>query len=527
MKHYDISILIPSRNEEFLSETIADIIRNKRGNTEILIGLDGSPAIKPIPEHPDVRVIEEKESIGQRAMTNKLCRMSEAKYIIKTDAHCSFDEGFDIKLMADMQDNWTVVPVMRNLHAFDWVCENGHRRYQGPSGDCKECGLPTVKDICWIAKPNPQSMFYRFDTTLHFQYWNELKKHKDYQGDIAETMSLQGSFFMLTREKYWDLDICEENFGSWGQQGVEVACKTWLSGGRVVVNKKTWYAHMFRTQGGDFGFPYEQSGKQIQHARNYSKELFVNNKWPKAIHTFEWLLKKFNPPEWNINKTKGIVYYTDNRIDERILKWGQDQIKKSNLPIVSVSLKPLEFGKNIVLDMERGYITMFKQILTGLKALDTDVVFLCEHDVLYHESHFDFNPIRDDVYYYNMNSWITRTSDGFAVKYDQKSLSGLCADRKFLIKHFEKRIKICEEVGFSRAMGFEPGTHKRKERVDDFKAEGYLSEYPNIDIKHSKNLTKARWRQEDFRDKRNCQNWKEQNIKDGIDGWDNLEAIII
>ena len=40
-----------------------------------------------------------------------------------------------IKLMADMKDNWTMVPVMRNLHAFDWVCGGCLRReYQGKIG---------------------------------------------------------------------------------------------------------------------------------------------------------------------------------------------------------------------------------------------------------------------------------------------------------------------------------------------------------------------------------------------------------
>jgi hypothetical protein len=104
---------------------------------------------------------------------------------------------------------------------------------------------------------------------------------------------------MATRKKYWELNLCDEEFGSWGQQGTEVACKTWLSGGEVKVNKKTWYSHLFRTQGSDFGFPYPQSSRQIENARKRSRELFLNDKWPKAIHPFSWLLEKFKPiPDW-------------------------------------------------------------------------------------------------------------------------------------------------------------------------------------------------------------------------------------
>ena len=137
---YDLSILIPSRNEEFLARTVQDILEHKRGNTEIIVGLDGQWATPGLEDHKDVTIVYYPESIGQRAMTNQLCKVSTAKYVMKLDAHCALDEGFDVKLMAGMQDNWTVAPTMRNLHAFNWVCPSGHVRYQGPSGPCKEEG---------------------------------------------------------------------------------------------------------------------------------------------------------------------------------------------------------------------------------------------------------------------------------------------------------------------------------------------------------------------------------------------------
>lgn len=518
---YDLSILIPARNEMFLARTVQDLLENIEGNTEIIVVLDGAWSNPGMPQHERLTVVYFPQSIGQRAATNQAARLSKAKYLIKVDAHCAFDKGFDVKLMADMEDDITMVPVMRNLHVFDWVCKNGHRRYQGPSGPCTECGEETTRDIVWIPKDSPRSTSYCFDKTLHFQYFGEYKPKQI--GDLVETMSLQGSFFMLTREKYWELDICDEGHGSWGQQGVEVACKTWLSGGRVICNKKTWYAHLFRTQGSDFGFPYPNPG--VEKARAYSRDLWLNNKWPKAIRPLSWLIEKFNPPYWDTSV--GILYYTDNTLNEKIMKQCQDQIRlgaKGNR-IVSVSLKKIDFGDNITLPLERGYLTMFKQILAGLEQLDTDIVFFCEHDVLYHPSHFDFRPPRKDVYYYNMNCWQLRASDGHAVYYDCKRLSGLCADRLFLIQHYKERIRRVEAEGFTRKMGFEPGTHNRAERVDDFKAEGWRSEYPNIDIRHDGNLTSSRWDPSQFKDQRNCQNWQES---DGvIPGWGLTHDIIV
>lgn len=516
---YDLSILIPARNEEFLNRTIEDILSNIEGKTEIIVVLDGYWV--DIPQHERVTVVHHPVSVGQRAATNEACRLSNAKYVMKVDAHCAFDKGFDVKMMNEMQDNWTMVPTMRNLHVFDWVCEEGHRRYQGQSGPCLECGKPTKKDIVWIAKKNPQSNGYRFDNTLHFQYWNEYAKTQT--GDLIESMSIQGSCFMLTREKYWELNICDEAHGSWGQQGTEVACKTWLSGGRVIINKKTWYAHLFRTQGGDFGFPYPNPG--IQKAREYSRELWFKNKWDKAIHPLSWLIDKFNPPGWNVSK--GILYYTDNELDPKIMNMCQDQIKKcaKDNRIISVSLKPLDFGDNIYLPLERGYLTMAKQILAGLEALETDIVYFCEHDVLYHPSHFDFIPEKKDVYYYNVNVWKVRANDGFSVRVDDcRQLSGLCAYRETLIKHFKERVRRIESEGFNRKMGFEPGTHNRQERIDDLKSGIWKSEFPNLDIRHDKNLTSSRWKKEQFRNQKYTEGWTEKNIKD-VEGW-NIKNII-
>src|SRR5579859_2275007 len=136
--------------------------------------------------------------------------------------------------------------------------------------------------------------------------------------------------------------------------------------------------------------------------------------------------------------TKGCIYYTDNRPKEFILEKCQQEIKNGwQGKIVSVSLKPINFGENIVLPMERGLPTMITQITMALEALDTDIVFFLEHDVLYHPTHFDFVPVRDDVYYYNLNNWRWGIKEDFAITYDGlHSLSQLCCSRKLALEHY-------------------------------------------------------------------------------------------
>lgn len=303
----DLSILIPARNEMWLKRTIEDILEHIESDTEILVGLDGSWADPVIEDHSRVTILHTGVSIGQRAMTNRLAKLSKARYVMKVDAHCSFDQGFDRKMIAFFKEHghdMIAVPVMRNLHVFDWVCEDGHRRYQGPSGPCAECGKPTTMDVVWIPKTRPESTSYCFDAEPHFQYFRDYTRRPEYKDmkekhGYTETMSLQGSCFMVSRHNYWKYEVCDERAGSWGNQGIELACSAWLSGLRVLVNHNTWYAHLFRTQGGDFGFPYEQSGREVEKTKKYIRDKFWEKKHPKQIHDVQWLVDKFAPvPGW-------------------------------------------------------------------------------------------------------------------------------------------------------------------------------------------------------------------------------------
>lgn len=525
-----LSVLIPARNEEFLAKTIENILENIRGDTEIIVVCDGNWPSPPIEDHPKVSMIYHSESIGQRAATNEAAKLSTSKFIMKSDAHCIFDEGFDVKLMSDCKYDWTVVPRMFNLHAFNWKCLKCERQtYQGPKPtNCKKCNNTTEFEMVIIWKPKRQASDYMwFNRELKFQYFDktalksfggdidELKKryhhkYRDWAKDeITDQMTSLGACWLMHQGRFWDLGGLDERHGSWGQMGVEIACKSWLSGGRQVVNKKTWFAHMFRTQSG-FGFPYSNRG--TDKAKEYSKNLWLNDKWEGAKHPLSWMIDKFSPlPDWEeLDKiTKGLVYYTDNRLDNKIFNSVQKQLEiAANVyQIISVSLKPTEFGQNIVLNRERGILSMFKQILVGLENCTTDIVFLVEHDVLYHTSHFEFVPPRKDVFYYNQNNWKVDAKTGQALFYYSNQTSGLCAYRSLLLEHYRKRVEIVEREGFSRKMGFEPGTHGRKERVDNYKAKSWMSKHPNIDIRHDKNLTPSRWKQEQFRNKKFCQGW--------------------
>lgn len=536
----DMSILIPARNEMFLKQTIENIVANIEADTEVIAVADGCWPDPPLVDHPRVMLVHHTVSIGQRAATNEAARISRAKYVLKCDAHCAFDKGFDVKLMAPYESgelgmDATTIPRMYNLHAFDWQCAAcGERTYQGPKpAKCAKCGhRDHAMAIVWQPRLSRKTDFARFDHTLHFQYWREYDKRPAAKGDIADVMCCVGAGWMLPRERYWEIGGMDEAHGSWGQMGVELACKSWLSGGRQVVNKRTWFAHMFRTQQG-FGFPYPNPG--IDTARAHSRSLWFDGKWPGAKRPLAWMLEKFAPvPDWHDRPeapivhagkprpaappTKGMVYYTDNRLDERLMAACMKVLDRcrNGHDLVSVSLKPLDYGRNITLALERGQLTMFKQILAGLEACKADVVFLVEHDLLYHPSHFEFTPPTQGAYYYNENTWKVDAASGQALFYHCKQTSGLCAWRDLLLEHYRKRVAKVEAEGYNRNMGYEPGCHRPPRGVDDHPALSWMSAVPNIDIRHGGNLTKSRWSQDEFRNKNSCLGWK---LADEVPGW--------
>lgn len=336
----DLSMLIPARNEMFLKNTIEDVLKNREADTEVIVLLDGQWADPPIPQHERVKMMYVPEAVGQRAGTNLACKLSQAKYVMKIDAHCLFDKGFDRKMLEAFErvgDNVTMVPIMRNLWAFDWKClKCGKKWYQGPTpAKCQETnfkktGKPCAstkfaKKMMWIGKERPQSTSYCFDTEPHFQYFSDYKNRPEYKKMLKETgltesMSLQGSCFMCTRQKYWELELSDEKLGNWGNQGIEVAVKTWLSGGQVLTYHGTWYAHMFRTQGGDFGFPWPVSGNDVQRTKEKVKNLFWGNNWPKQVRPLSWLLEKFWPvPGWTQEHLDGLKKTEGKKHDQQPL----------------------------------------------------------------------------------------------------------------------------------------------------------------------------------------------------------------
>lgn len=576
-QRFDLSIIIPARGEEFVQFTVESIVKARQAKTEVIVVLDGYWPNRPVEDYPDVNIIHLPVAVGQRKATNIGAATAMGEYIMKLDSHCWVEDGFDEVLLKHITPEMVVVPVMKNLHAFDHVCRAcNYRQDQGPTWQqCPKCGSKDFyQDIMWEPRPSPNSMTYRFTPEIEFKYFGQLKaRNKDPRTVYIETMSLQGSCFVAHKDLYWGLKLCDDELGrgmqGWGGQGAEVALKAWTAGYPVLCNTQTSYAHLFRTQGGDFSFQYPNPGDEQQATKQQLRDIFLHGIWEHQKVSIAEIVDHFKPvPDWHDMKSgellpeakavldaipqkidpenlgtfiignqqrKGILYYTDNRLDDKYAEPVIKQLYRIGLPVRFISLKPIKFlekrSDNSIIDGEPGYMTMFEQILIGIREmlldLDVETVFFAEHDVLYHPSHFEFTPGRDDTFYYNTNVWKVHSTFGFGLHYDCNQTSGLCANVELLRDHYENRIKYLldnrpeSETEFRKLIlrvGFEPGTHNRIPELSG-RSESWKSPGANIDIRHKENLTPSRWWKHQFRNQKYTEGWTTSEREMGIPGW--------
>lgn len=221
-----------------------------------------------------------------------------------------------------------------------------------------------------------------------------------------------------------------------------------------------------------------------------------------------------------VTMRKCILYYTccTHSIDIEMACRKQLQAARGECELLSVSLNPIKFGDgNIVLDHRRSPETMHWQILVGLEHINADCVFLCESDVLYHQSHFEIELAKTDRFYYNTNVWRLRYEDGLAVWTDDlQQVSGVCADYELLLEFYQRRVKQIELEGFNRH--YEPGP-----KTGPYQTENWQSEVCNIDIRHNKTLTRSKWSPSEFRNKKYAKGWQTTR---NIPGWGDTQNIL-
>lgn len=293
-----LSAIIPSRDERFLLPTIHDLFRNAQGEFEVIAVLDSDKwpeGWKEITDqYPNLHTIHNGRSLGMRASINRGVASAisrGAKFILKSDGHCSFSEGFDEVLKADIDDDWVVVPRRGRLDPENWVATETHK----PDIDYHYLSFPDNPSD-WGGKG------------LNGKPWAERAvERKDILLD--EEMSSQGSCWFMLADYFCELQLMDEgSYGSFWNEFQEIGLKCWLSGGKVMVNKKAKYLHLHK--GTKYGRGYKLAESQLQQGASFTKNWIWNDAWKFQTLPFSWLIEHFWPvPTWPDNWEE-ILYAT-------------------------------------------------------------------------------------------------------------------------------------------------------------------------------------------------------------------------
>lgn len=283
MNNPELTVVIPNRNSPFLAKTIQGALDNAGCDVEVIINIDENWVNWKV-DDPRVHYIHPPAPIGLRQGVNNCVRMAKGKYILKCDDHVAFGENFGRILIDNhKEDNWVQIPRRYALDAENWKIEE--------RTDNKYPIDQMYLDFPLKGKSH--------DWGTHGVDWRQ--KRDETEGDLVETMSLQGSCYFMTRNHFMNTlgMLSEEMYGQFAQESQEIGFKTWLGGGKLIVNRKTWYAHLHK--GNHYGRFYKFPGGTVE-ASNMSAYYWMQNQWKERKYDIKWLIDRFWPvPSWPEN----------------------------------------------------------------------------------------------------------------------------------------------------------------------------------------------------------------------------------
>jgi hypothetical protein len=136
-----------------------------------------------------------------------------------------------------------------------------------------------------------------------------------------------------------------------------------------------------------------------------------------------------------------ILFLTVNEVPERWAEYQKQTLLEAvgDAPIITLSMKPLDWGHNILQDRPRSLSNIYWQMLRGAKLADTPFIGVAEDDTLYHKEHFSVRPAPDE-FIYNMTHWALFTWGPPTYHWrNRKGNYSMISPRELLIDALEER----------------------------------------------------------------------------------------
>lgn len=221
-----LSAIIPAYKDPLLKPTTRSLLDNSElgDQLEVIVVLDGYwLSGEDIVNDPRVKYIHLGKNVGMREAINTGVRIAKGEFLLRADQHCMFAKGYDKILTRDCKHNWIMTAKRYFLDPEKW----------------EKMDIEPIEHEKLVIQENRKFSGAR---------WRERdKEQKDVL--ISETMAMQGSMWIMPKA-WWEKAIKElqtEGYGQMYQDSHEMIFKTWKAGGKMMLNKNTWFAHKHRS----------------------------------------------------------------------------------------------------------------------------------------------------------------------------------------------------------------------------------------------------------------------------------------
>lgn len=252
-----LSIIIPSYKDPLLHKTIDSLLESPESDIEIVVVLDGYKPKKTLRKDSRIIVIPLEKNVGMREAINIGVSNAKGDYLMRTDEHCKFGKGYARILTETIKDNWIVTPRRYKLNPKTW------ERFDEP--------FDYEKLIIYKGK----------FASVRWRKRDRIKADTM----IGEKTAMQGSMWVMPA-KYWHKVIGRlqsEGYGTHYQDSVEMLFKTWQAGGKLMLNKNTWYAHKAREFNRTHHYPRSLANKCFEYSLEQWEDYYRENIVPKLI----------------------------------------------------------------------------------------------------------------------------------------------------------------------------------------------------------------------------------------------------
>ena len=221
-----LSVVIPSWKDPLLVKTIQSLLTSSElgDQLEVIGCLDGYWPEFELVEDPRVRYIHLGKNRGMRRAINAGVAIARGEFLCRTDEHCLFAQGFDRIMTESCEPNWIMTSRRYFLDPHKWA---------------------VMEDQPYV---DYEKLTIQEGIKFSGQRWRSRdKQRKDIMVD--ETMAMQGSCWVMPRQWWIDVigELQNEGYGPHYQDSHEMIFRTWQAGGKMMLNKNTWFAHRHRS----------------------------------------------------------------------------------------------------------------------------------------------------------------------------------------------------------------------------------------------------------------------------------------